>query len=116
MAVLVKLRHSETDRTRGTILASPPDMPRQTVKFLVFGASLRSDALNHRLAQLAGRIVEKQGGTVDLARMADFDAPPYDGDVERDAGLPDPAKEFCRRLQACDAFLIASPEYNASMP
>ena len=37
-------------------------------------------------------------------------------DVERDDGFPEPARELCRRLQACDAFLIASPEYNASMP
>jgi chromate reductase len=91
-------------------------MPRQTVKFLVFGASLRADSLNDRLATLAAAIVAKQGGTVDLARMAEFDCPPFDGDVERDAGIPEPARDFCKRLAASDAFIIASPEYNASMP
>ena len=91
-------------------------MPRQTVKFLVFGASLRAESLNHRLADLAAALIRKQGGTVDLGRMADFDCPPFNGDVERDAGFPAPARELCRRLQTCDAFLIATPEYNASMP
>ena len=48
--------------------------------------------------------------------MAEFECPSYDGDVEADAGVPAPAQEFCRRLQAADALMIASPEYNASMP
>ena len=91
-------------------------MPRRTVKFLVFGASLRAESLNDRLADLAAGLIRKQGGTVDLGRMAEFDCPPFNGDVEREDGFPPPARELCRRLQACDAFLIASPEYNASMP
>jgi NAD(P)H-dependent FMN reductase len=52
----------------------------------------------------------------DLARIADFDCPFYDGDVEQEAGIPEGAREFCRRLKAADAFVVASPEYNASMP
>jgi hypothetical protein len=27
-----------------------------------------------------------------------------------------PSKEFCNRLKAADAFMIAAPEYNTSMP
>lgn len=91
-------------------------MPRRAVSFLLFGASLRADSLNHRLADLAAQCVEEQGGTVDRARMADFDCPPYDGDVEHDAGIPEPARNFCRRITAADGFFIASPEYNASLP
>ncbi|HXT18572.1 MAG TPA: NAD(P)H-dependent oxidoreductase [Gemmatimonadaceae bacterium] len=91
-------------------------MTRQTVKFLVFGASLRANSLNDRLATLAATIVQQQGGAVDRARMGDFDCPPFDGDVERDAGIPDPARALCRRITDTDAFIIASPEYNASMP
>jgi NAD(P)H-dependent FMN reductase len=91
-------------------------MPRRTVKFLVFGASLRAESLNHRLADLAAGVIRKQGGTVDVGRMAEFDCTPFNGDVERDVGFPEPARELCRRLQGCDAFVIASPEYNASMP
>ena len=53
---------------------------------------------------------------VDLARMSDFACPSYDGDEESANGIPQPANELRRRLEACDAVVIASPEYNASMP
>jgi NAD(P)H-dependent FMN reductase len=48
--------------------------------------------------------------------MTDFDGPSYDQDVEAESGLPDGARRFRERLVAADAFIIASPEYNASMP
>lgn len=84
------------------------------VKVLVFGASLRSNSLNDRLAGLAARVIESHGATADRATMKDFDCPSYDGDNE-DA-MPEGATRFRDRLVASDAFLIVSPEYNASMP
>ncbi len=96
--------------------ASGSAVTRETVRYLVFAASLRADSLNVRLAQLAAQTIERQGGTVDLASMRDFDAPSYDQDVQNTTGFPPGAEEFCRRLEAADAFVIASPEYNASMP
>jgi chromate reductase, NAD(P)H dehydrogenase (quinone) len=48
--------------------------------------------------------------------MRDFDAPSYDQDAQREEGLPPGAGEFRRRLEACHGFVVASPEYNASMP
>lgn len=89
---------------------------RRRIRVLVFAGSLRRDSLNERLASLAAAVVEEQGGTVDRARMADFDCPSYDGDVERESGVPPGARRLRERLVAADAFLIASPEYNASMP
>jgi NAD(P)H-dependent FMN reductase len=86
------------------------------VRVLVFGASLRQGSLNDRLASLAATVVQQKGGTVDRACMADFDCPSYDGDVEQEEGIPAAAAEFRRRLQEADAFIISSPEYNASMP
>ena len=89
---------------------------REPVRFLVFAASLRSASLNSRLAGLAATTIEVQGGDVDLASMADFDAPSYDSDAEAADGLPEGADEFRRRLELADAFVVASPEYNGSMP
>ncbi len=48
--------------------------------------------------------------------MAEFDSPSYDGDAEKEQGLPPGADALCKRLAKADAFVIASPEYNASMP
>ena len=88
---------------------------RHDIRFLVFGASLRRQSLNDRLASLAASCVERKGGSVDLAHMADFDCPSYDQDVEVEDGMPDGARQFHDRLTAADAFIVAAPEYNASM-
>ena len=90
--------------------------PDTTLTVLVFGASLRADSLNRTLAALAARVAEQQGATVDYASVRDFDVPSFDGDVERANGIPAGAAEFKRRLDNCDAFIVASPEYNGSMP
>jgi chromate reductase, NAD(P)H dehydrogenase (quinone) len=95
-------------------MSSSPHTP--TLKVLVFAASLRADSLNRKLAALAARVAADDGATVDFASMRDFDVPWYDGDTERAEGLPAGAKELQRRLTANDAFIIASPEYNGSMP
>jgi chromate reductase, NAD(P)H dehydrogenase (quinone) len=89
---------------------------REPVRLLVFSASLRQDSLNTKLARQAAEAIAANGGTVDLGSIADFDAPSYDGDVEHAEGLPPGALEFRKRLEAADAFVVASPEYNASIP
>jgi chromate reductase len=86
------------------------------VHVLVVSASLREASLNHRLATLAAGAAQRAGASVDLARIAEFDCPFYDGDAEADAGIPAGAQRFRDRLAAADAFVLASPEYNASMP
>ena len=93
-----------------------PAAQRGPVRFLVFAASLRAESFNSRLVELAGRLIQAHGGTVDLARMVDFDCPSYDQDSQASGGFPPGAEEFRRRIEANDAFLIASPEYNGSMP
>jgi chromate reductase len=90
--------------------------PRRPVRVLVFAASLRRDSLNERLASLAAAVAEAKGGQVDRARLADFDCPSFDHDVETGEGVPAGAGRLRDRLVAADAFVIASPEYNASMP
>lgn len=82
---------------------------------LVFGASLRQGSLNTTLAELAARAAEDAGAIVDRASMREFDAPSYDGDEEAAGRFPAGIHEFRRRIEANDAFIIASPEYNGSM-
>ena len=93
-----------------------PPVVDHPLQVLIFAASLRRGSLNERLAELAEGAVANYGATVDHAEMGEFECPSYDGDVEAESGVPAPALEFCKRLKASDAFLIASPEYNASMP
>ncbi len=89
---------------------------REPVRFLVFSASLRSRSLNTRLADLATETIEANGGEVDRATMREFDCPSYDGDAQNSEGFPAGAEEFRARLERSDAFVVSSPEYNASLP
>jgi len=109
-----KLAGTNSARRQDTIMVDHPRTPG--LKVLVFAASLRKESLNRKLAALAGRLAERQGATVDLASLRDFDVPLYDGDLEAANGVPPGALEFRRRLQENDAFIVSSPEYNFSMP
>ncbi|MEU6772655.1 NAD(P)H-dependent oxidoreductase [Streptomyces sp. NPDC046759] len=94
----------------------PTDTLPGPLRFLVFGAALRADSTNARLASLVARLLSDTGATVDLAHVREFDMPLYDGDVEAGEGLPRGALALRDRLERSDAFVISSPEYNASVP
>ncbi len=87
----------------------------EPVRYLVFSASLRAASLNTVLAKLAAGAIEQHGGTVDLGALAAFDSPSYSQEAQA-KGFPPGAEELRRRLEANDAFVIAAPEYNGSMP
>ena len=87
----------------------------RAIKVLLFSASLRKESLNSRLAAVVERVLDARGVIVDRGSMSDFDCPSYDGDAER-RGIPAGSQRFRDRLIACDAMMIASPEYNGSMP
>lgn len=95
---------------------SPAPQDREPVRFLVFSASLRGGSLNGRLARLAATTIEAHGGIVDFASMNDFDTPSYNVDVQGKDGFPPGADKLRECIQTNDAFVISSPEYNASMP
>src|SRR5712672_1043821 len=88
---------------------------RCSVKLLVFGASMREGSMNDRLASLAADVVEEKGASAERGTMSEFNCPPYDTDDELAKGIPAPAQAQRDTLMAADGFIIASPEYNASM-
>src|SRR6476660_9635275 len=94
----------------------PDASHREPVRFLAFSASLREESLNSQLIRLAATTIEANEGEVELAAMHDFDVRSYNADVQSEEGFPPAAEEFRRRLEASDAFVIAAPEYNFSMP
>jgi NAD(P)H-dependent FMN reductase len=86
------------------------------MKLLLVAGALRKESLNKQLLNLAGRHLEAAG--VEFERI-DFHAlgiPFYDGDVEATTGLPHGALELAARVSAADGLVIASPEYNMSVP
>ena len=91
-------------------------MTDQPLRILVLGASLRPGSFNVVLAELAADVLREAGAEVDLAGFAEFQVPGYDAGREAEHGVPEGARRFAERLAAADAFLLVSPEYNASVP
>ncbi len=97
-------------------MPTPSSNGSRRISFLVLSASLRHESWNTRLARVAAETIEAAGGAVQVTTMAEFDAPSCDQDVQDGVGFPPGAERFRQRLQATDAFVIAPPEYNASLP
>ena len=85
-------------------------------KILAFSGSIRRDSWNRKLIQAAADATRAAGGEVTLIDLADYPLPLYNGDLEDRDGLPDNAQRLKALFKAHDAFLIASPEYNSSIP
>lgn len=80
-------------------------------------ASLRKNSLNKKLVSRAVEVLrQKEGITVDFGDFREFEMPVYDGDLEASAGVPIGAKKLAERLLACDAIVLATPEYNGGIP
>jgi len=83
---------------------------------LALCGSLRTGAFNMKLLELAAAEARAQGAEVDVVEPKSLGQLPfYDGDVEAQ-GVPAPVKELRNRLAAANGLLIASPEYNSSIP
>jgi len=87
------------------------------MKILLFAASLRKDSINKKLINLVAKLLAKESkADVNLVEFSEFDVPLYNGDIEDNEGIPVGAIKFIERLQAVDGLIIASPEYNFSVP
>jgi chromate reductase len=87
--------------------ATPPP-----IHVLGFAGSLRKASYNRSLLRAALNLLPP-GMTLEEFDLAPI--PLYNGDVEAE-GIPAPVQQFRDRLAAADAVLIATPEYNASIP
>lgn len=96
-------------------MTTPRPQPGQ-LNFLVLSGSRRADSLNTRLARLAVSVLTGEGTKVEFFTIKDFDVPSYDGDCEKSEGLPPGVEHFSELLRSANALILASPEYNASMP
>jgi len=86
-------------------------MPHRIHRVAVLVGSLRRESINRRLARAVERLAP------DHLRFQEIeirDLPLYDQD--RDAAMPEPALRLKREIEAADALLFVTPEYNRSMP
>lgn len=86
------------------------------MKILAFAASLRMESSNRRLIARAAVLAREAGAAVELVDFREFVCPYFDGDQEAATGIPEGAQQLGSRLRAADGLMIASPEYNYSIP
>jgi chromate reductase len=83
------------------------------MRVLGISGSLRADSYNSQLLRSAGELLPA-GAELEL-----FDGlrelPPYDQDLDTD-GVSAPVQALRERIGAADVLLIATPEYNGSLP
>lgn len=82
---------------------------------LAFAGSTRTGSHNKRLIRVAAEAARAAGAEVTLIDLRDYPLPPYDGDVEAEAGLPAAAVALKDLFKAHDGFLISAPEYNGGI-
>jgi len=87
----------------------------RTMKLMTMAGALRQGSLNKQLLNLASKLLLAAGAEVDPVDFRALALPMYDGDIEA-AGLPAGVLELAARVSAADGLVIASPEYNMSMP
>ena len=88
-------------------------MNSRPLRFLAFSGSLRKGSWNHALLRNAAELLPSETH-MDFARLDDI--PLYNEDVLAAGGYPEPVQRLRAQAKAADAFVIATPEYNYSVP
>lgn len=83
------------------------------ISLIGISGSLRRDSLNSRLLLAAQRLCP-DGTTLDIHSIEAV--PLYNFDVEKADGIPETVAAIKDAIAAADGLLIATPEYNGSMP
>lgn len=87
-----------------------------TPRILVLAGSIRSGAYSGMTANVAQKELALQGAEVTRISLADYPLPLMDEDLEAEKGIPENAVKLARLFAAHDGILIATPEYNGSIP
>lgn len=83
------------------------------MRVLGISGSLRRDSHNDALLRAAAERLPAGAELAVYERLGEI--PPYDEDVELE-GVPEPVADLREAIRAADAVLIATPEYNHSIP
>lgn len=79
-------------------------------KLLMISGSLRTASFNTKLVREAGRLWDGE------TEMGDIAFPIYNADDEEASGIPEAVQKLADQIAAADAVVIATPEYNQSIP
>lgn len=88
----------------------------QKPKILAFAGSLRKHSYNKRVVKIAAEGARQTGAEVTFIDLKDYPLPVYDPDDHAENGFPENALRLQKLIAQHDGLLIASPEYNGSVP
>src|ERR687884_754482 len=91
-------------------------MTNRRPKILAFAGSLRKHSLNKRVLKTAIKGAENAGAEVTYIDLRDYPMPIYNSDEHDREGFDENALRLQGLLVEHDGLLIASPEYNGSLP
>jgi chromate reductase, NAD(P)H dehydrogenase (quinone) len=86
------------------------------IKILAIAGSLREHALSKRIVKTAIKGAERAGAEVTYVDLRDYPMPIYNLDEHETKGFDEHALRLQGLFTQHDGFLIASPEYNGSLP
>ena len=87
-----------------------------SARILVFSGSNRSGAFSGKVADCAVKTLALQGAVPTRILLSDYPLPIMDEDLERERGVPEQASQLARQIHEHNGLLIATPEYNGSLP
>jgi chromate reductase len=83
------------------------------IKILGISGSLRKYSYNTALLYAAKQLIPADC-TLEIERINEI--PLYNADVEKSDGIPVSVQNIKDKIAACDGLLLATPEYNGSIP
>lgn len=86
------------------------------MRLFAVAGSLRTLSYNRKLIACAATAARVRGAAVELGDFRDHCPPIYDGDAEAAHGLPPQAQALVAAIERADGLMIATPEYNRSVP
>lgn len=86
------------------------------MKVVGFAGSLRKGSYNKMALRLVLQKAQEAGTETEFVDLKELNIPVYDGDLENEIQLPDGIKLLRKNIDKADGVIIATPEYNHSIP
>ncbi|MDQ3190281.1 MAG: NAD(P)H-dependent oxidoreductase [Bacteroidota bacterium] len=88
---------------------------KEKPKILAFAGSTRKESFNKKILKYAVLGARNAGAEVTVIDLKDYPMPLYDGDLEKEQGIPENGKKLFELMLEHQGLLIASPEYNSGI-
>lgn len=86
------------------------------MKIAAFAGSLRKNSWNKKVLKVVVEGARNAGAEVTILDLNDYEMPIYNEDLHNEKGFDENALKFQQILSEHDGLIVASPEYNGSLP